>query len=135
LDTRTVLIVEDDPDTQFIYERFLSHHGFHVVLGVTGEEGVRLARHERPDVILMDISIPGIDGWEASRRIKSDPLTAEIPIIVVTAHAFPEDRARAEALGCARFLTKPCDPVHILETIRESMNGSGDEPSRTAARS
>lgn len=128
MEPKTVLIVEDDPDTQFIYSRFLDHHGFRVLLAARGEEGVRIAREERPDAILMDISIPGIDGWEASRRIKADPLTAGIPIVVVTAHAFPEDRERAEALGGAGFLTKPCDPVRMLETVQRAVKGAAPRP-------
>lgn len=126
VDTKKILIVEDDPDTQFIYTRFLTHHGYDVVLGTTGEEGVHFAHDEHPDAILMDVSIPGIDGWEASRRIKKDPTTAEIPIVVVTAHAFPEDRERAERLGCAGFLTKPCDLGRILATIRGFLNETAD---------
>lgn len=124
---KTVLVVEDDRDTQFIYERFLDHHGFRVIQGMTGAEGLRLAREERPDAIVMDISIPGIDGWEVSRRLKADESTAGIPILVVTAHALPGDRQRASGLGCAGFLTKPCDPVLILEHVRSSIYDGVDD--------
>ncbi len=112
-----VLIVEDDPDSQYVYGLFLEHRGFEVISAGTGEEGIRLAREENPDVVLMDISIPTMDGWTATRILKGDPATRSIPIIAITAHAFPEDREKAQEVECDGFLTKPCDPKDVLAEI------------------
>lgn len=114
---QTVLIVEDDPDSRYVYELYLTHKGFRVRQAGSGEEGLALAREARPDVILMDISIPGLDGWEVTRRLQDDPETRDIPVIAITAHAFPEDRDRSRRVGCRGFLTKPCDPKEVLNEI------------------
>lgn len=112
-----VLIVEDDSDSQYIYRIFLDHHGFRVLSAGTSQEGVRLAREGDPDVILMDVSIPGMDGWTTTRMLKREPATSSIPVIVITAHAFPEDRERARDAGCDGFLSKPCELARIKEEI------------------
>lgn len=115
---RTVLLVEDNEDNRIVYATMLEHFGFEVVEVETGEEALEKARNGRPDIILMDISIPGMDGWTATERLREDPDTREIPVIAVTAHALPEHRERAEALGCEGFLTKPCPPRRLLEEVR-----------------
>lgn len=114
---KVVLIVEDDEDSQYVYRVILENHGFLVATADSGHEGFRLARERHPSAIVMDISIPGIDGWTLTERLKGDPETAQIPVIVVTAHAFPEDRGRAEGIGCEGFLTKPCEPRRVLEEV------------------
>jgi CheY-like chemotaxis protein len=114
---KVVLLVEDDEDSQYVYRVILENHGFEVATADSGHEGLRLARERRPNVIIMDVSIPGIDGWTLTERLKRDPETAQIPVIVVTAHAFPEDRRRAEGIGCEGFLTKPCEPRRVLEEV------------------
>ena len=91
----SVLLVEDNEDNRTIYTTILRHCGHEVAEAGTGEEGIRLARELRPAVILMDVAMPGIDGWEATRRLKADPETAHIPVIALTAHAMAEDRQRA----------------------------------------
>ena len=91
----TVLLVEDNEDNQFVYRTILEHFNYRVIVAGDGEEGVRQAREAIPDVILMDVSIPVIDGLEATRIIKADPATAGIPVIALTAHALSEDRRRA----------------------------------------
>ena len=111
------MIVEDDADSQYVYKAYLEHKGFEVVGAQTGEEGLRLAREGHPDAILMDISMPGMDGWEITRRLKADAATREIPVIAITAHAFPEDREKSREVGCEAFLTKPCDPGDVLAEI------------------
>ena len=113
-----VLIVEDDADSRYVYGVILEDNGFSVATARSGEEGLRLAREIRPHAILMDVSIPGIDGWTVTKSLKSDPRTAGIPVIIITAHAFPEDLGRAERVGCEGFLTKPCEPRRVLEEVR-----------------
>lgn len=97
--------------------RRLERKGYEVVIAVNGQEGVELVSSTRPDLILMDLSLPIIDGWEATRRIKADPATASIPVIALTAHAMAEDRAKAMAAGCDDFDIKPVDLPRLLEKI------------------
>lgn len=113
----TVLIVEDDPNSRKIYRLILESSGFRVLTAATGDEGVRVAREDHPAAVLMDLSIPGINGWAATRMLKEERSTSDIPVIVITAHAFPEDRHRADEVGCDGFLTKPCDPMVVLEEV------------------
>jgi CheY-like chemotaxis protein len=113
----TVLIVEDDEDSRYVYGIVLEERGFSVVMARSGDEGLRLARETRPGAILMDVSIPGIDGWTVTERLKGDPETTRIPVIIITAHAFPEDLARSKQVGCDGFLTKPCEPRRVVEEV------------------
>lgn len=112
-----VLIIEDDEDSRFVYGAILADNGFAVSTATSGGEGLRMARDLRPSAILMDVSIPGMDGWSVTERLKSSPETLEIPIIIITAHAFPEDARRAEIVGCDGFLTKPCEPRRVLDEV------------------
>ena len=112
-----VLIVEDNPDNRDIYSTILRFRGYEVLEAGDGEEGVRLAGEHLPAVILMDVAMPGIDGWEATRRIKADPRTAGIRVIAVTAHAMAEDRRRAEEAGCDGYLAKPVEPRVVVEEV------------------
>lgn len=114
---KRVLIVEDDADSRYVYGVILEDNGFQVTTARSGDEGLRLARETHPQAILMDVSIPGMDGWTVTQRLKSDPDTAAIPVIIITAHAFPEDVGRAERVGCESFLTKPCEPRRVLEEV------------------
>ena len=116
--TTRVLLVEDNEDNRIVYATILEHFGFEVLQIANGEEAVTLATRELPDVIIMDISIPGIDGWTATERLKGQDETRGIPVIAVTAHALPEHRARAEELECASYLTKPCEPRRLLEEVQ-----------------
>lgn len=113
----TILIVEDDEDSRYVYQLILEANGFEVLTAASGTEGLRLAREHKPAAVLMDISIPGMDGWTVTRALKEDPSTASLPVIVITAHAFPEDREMAEEVGCDGFLTKPCEPRLVLEEV------------------
>jgi CheY-like chemotaxis protein len=115
---RTVLLVDDNEDNRIIYRMMLVHHGYRVIEAWNGEDAVRIAFDERPHLILMDISIPGIDGWTATERIRANPDTRSIPVVALTAHTQPEHRARAEALACSGFLTKPCEPSRVLHELR-----------------
>ncbi|HEU4452746.1 MAG TPA: response regulator [Longimicrobium sp.] len=113
----TILIVEDNADNRDIYTTILRHHGYEVAEAETGEEGLVQAARLLPALILMDVSMPGIGGLEATRRLKADPATASIPVIAVTAHAMAEDRAKAEAAGCDGYLAKPVEPRRVLEEV------------------
>ena len=113
-----ILIVEDDEDSREVYKEILETNGFEVETATSGAEGLRLARELHPGAILMDISIPEMDGWAVTSRLKADPDTRHIPVIVVTAYAFPEDRTRADAIGCEGFLTKPCEPSRVLAEMQ-----------------
>jgi len=115
---KTVLLVEDNEDNLVVYRTILDHVGYNVLEARDGEEGVSRARQEHPDLILMDISIPKIDGWEATRRLKADQATRDIPIIALTAHALEEDRERALAAGCDGYLAKPVEPRRVVEEVQ-----------------
>jgi two-component system cell cycle response regulator DivK len=112
-----ILLVEDNEMNRDMLSRRLERKGYEVVIAVNGQEGVELVSSTRPDLILMDLSLPIIDGWEATRRIKADPATASIPVIALTAHAMAEDRAKAMAAGCDDFDIKPVDLPRLLEKI------------------
>lgn len=115
--SQTILLVEDHEDNRIVYRTVLQHFGYTVLEAFDGEEGVRRAREELPDLILMDISVPLVDGWEATRQLKADPATAGIRVVALTAHAFPEDRDRATAIGFDGYLAKPVEPRRVLEEV------------------
>jgi len=119
--SQTILLVEDHEDNRIVYRTVLQHFGYTVLEAFDGEEGIRRAREELPDLILMDISIPRIDGWEATRMLKADPATQRIPIIALTAHALPEDRAQAVSVGCDGYLAKPIEPRRVLEEVQRAL--------------
>jgi two-component system cell cycle response regulator DivK len=122
----TILLVEDNEDNRIIYATALRFSGYEVVEAITGTEGVRLARSVRPDLILMDISIPELDGWQATAILKADETTAHIPIIAVTAHALHDDEARSIQAGCDGYLAKPLTPSALLaEVDRRLARASG----------
>jgi CheY-like chemotaxis protein len=112
-----VLIVEDDEMNRDMLSRRLVRRGYDVILAVDGGDGVRKATHEMPDVILMDMSLPEVDGWEATRRLKSSPDTSRIPIIALTAHAMADDERKAMDAGCDDFDTKPVELTRLLGKI------------------
>lgn len=114
---KTVLLVEDNEDNLIVYRTILDHVGYRVIEARDGEEGVARALAEQPDLILMDVSLPKMDGWEATRRIKADPGTREIPIIAVTAHALDDDREKATQVGCDGYLAKPVAPRRVVEEV------------------
>jgi len=112
-----LLLVEDNEMNRDMLSRRLQKKGYEVVLAVDGEDGVAKAQGEAPALILMDMSLPGIDGWEATRRIKADPTTKSIPVIALTAHALTSDREAALAAGCDDFDTKPVEITRLLAKI------------------
>jgi two-component system cell cycle response regulator DivK len=117
--TKRILVVEDQPDNMQILRDLLGSAGFEMIEAGDGEEGVRVAKATRPDVILMDIQLPVLDGYEATRRIKADPELRAIPIIVVTSYALSGDEEKARAAGCDGYVPKPYSPRQLLAKIRE----------------
>ncbi len=113
----TLLIVEDNEMNLEALSRLLMRRGFQVLGAGSGEEALRTAAGSHPDLILMDIGLPGIDGYETTRRLKADPATAAIPVIALTAHALVSDRERAFAAGCVEFDTKPIDLARLTAKI------------------
>ena len=117
-----VLIVDDVQDNRTIYVLFLRFSGFRVAEAENGEEALAKATTLLPDVIVMDLSLPVMDGWEATRRLKRDPRTKKIPVLVLTGHALPEHAQAAREAGCDMVITKPCLPDQLLETIRRILD-------------
>ena len=112
-----ILIVEDDELNRDSLRRLLRRRGFEIVLAVDGEDGIATARAEAPDLILMDMSLPVVDGWEATRQLKADPAVRATPIIALTAHAMSSDRDKALAAGCDDCDTKPIDLDRLVPKI------------------
>jgi CheY-like chemotaxis protein len=112
-----ILYVEDNDDNIFMLTHRLSRKGYEVVVAGDGEEGVARANEEQPALILMDLSLPVLDGWEATRRLKADPATQNIPVIALSAHAMPGDAEKALAAGCDDYDTKPVDMKRLLTKI------------------
>ncbi len=119
-----ILLVEDNEMNRDMLSRRLTRNGFEVVIAVDGRKGVEMATSERPDLILMDMSLPVMDGWDATRHVKGDPTTKSIPVIALTAHAMAEDRDKAIAAGCDDFDTKPVELPRLLGKI-EALLGKG----------
>jgi two-component system, cell cycle response regulator DivK len=116
---KRILVVEDDEASHYIFGAALEHHGFAVLKAWGAEQAVATARDHRPDLIIMDVGLPEVDGFEATRRFKSDPELGDIPVIIVTVHVFEKDRAAARAAGCDLFLEKPLEPrVLVAEVSR-----------------
>jgi len=113
-----ILVVEDHEDNRRIVHDLLTAHGFEVVEAVTGLEGVRAAQRQHPALILMDVQLPEIDGYEATRRIKSQPDLKHIPIIIITSYALSGDDLKAYEAGCDEYVSKPYSPRKLLTTIR-----------------
>jgi two-component system, cell cycle response regulator DivK len=115
---KTILIVEDQFDNRIIYATMLEHAGYAVLEAQNGAEGIVRAREHRPDLILMDLSMPVMDGWEATRRLKEDEELGEIPVFAISAHVLMEgEDERALRVGFERYLTKPMDPRDVLQEV------------------
>ncbi|HEY1362495.1 MAG TPA: response regulator [Xanthobacteraceae bacterium] len=122
-----ILYVEDNDDNIYMLRSRLTRAGYTVVVATDGAQGVALALSERPDLVLMDLSLPVLDGWEAARRIKSAPETSRIPIIALSAHAMPGDQEKALAAGCDDYDTKPVELPRLLGKIR-ALTPAGGAP-------
>jgi CheY-like chemotaxis protein len=119
-----VLVVEDNEMNRDMLSRRLTRRGFQVIFAVDGQQGVDLARSERPDIILMDMSLPVMDGWEATRRVKSSDATRRVPVIGLTAHAMAGDREKAIEAGCDDYDTKPVELERLIGKM-ERLLGAG----------
>jgi CheY-like chemotaxis protein len=117
-----ILLVEDNEMNRDMLSRRLERRGYQVIMAVDGEEGCRLAQSERPDLILMDMSLPILDGWEVTRQLKALPQTKSIPIIALTAHAMAGDREKALMAGCDDYDTKPVEMSRLLAKIQILLN-------------
>jgi CheY-like chemotaxis protein len=115
-----ILIVEDNMDTYQLMRFVLERNGYITLLAMNGRDGMNAARKQKPDLILMDISMPEMDGLEAARRIRQDPVSASIPMIAVTAHALPGDRQRALEAGCIDYITKPINLTELVEVVNRT---------------
>ena len=118
-----ILLVEDNEMNRDMLSRRLQRRGYEVVTAVDGESGLALTRSDAPALVLMDMSLPGIDGWEATRQLKADPATRAIPVIALTAHAMAGDREQALAAGCDDFDIKPIDLDRLLGKIEALLGG------------
>ena len=112
-----ILIVEDFDDAREMYRDYLEFAAFRVETARDGREAIEKARRLRPDLVLMDLSLPGIDGWEATRLLKSDPATKNILVVALSAHALATEGERARTAGCDGFIAKPCLPPDLVEEI------------------
>src|SRR6516162_4525033 len=120
-----ILIVEDNEMNRDMLSRRLVRRGYQIVMAVDGEEGIAMAKAESPDLVLMDMSLPVIDGWEAVRRLKAEPSTRAIPLIGLTAHAMAGDREKVIAAGCDDYDTKPVELPRLLQKIEALLRSDG----------
>jgi CheY-like chemotaxis protein len=123
-----ILLVEDNEANRDMLSRRLARRGYEVVIAVDGESGLALAGTEAPDLILMDMSLPVLDGWEATRRLKAAPATQHTPVIALTAHAMSSDRDKALEAGCDDYDTKPVELPRLLAKIEFLLGGVLQEP-------
>ena len=126
--TKRVLIVEDNFDNREIYAEILRHAGYEILEAENGARGIEKAREFLPDIILMDLSMPLMDGWEAMKVLKSDSRTKSIPVLAVSAHVVMNgDYRRAEEAGFCSYITKPVEPKHVLAEVRDRIGSPEDE--------
>lgn len=122
-----ILYVEDNEDNVFMLANRLGRRGFEVIVARDGREGIALARNAGPALIILDLSLPIVDGWEAARQLKASEATKAIPIVALSAHAMPGDREKAIAAGCDDYDTKPIDLPRLLRKIEALLSGAGHD--------
>src|SRR5438105_13052788 len=130
-----VLLVDDYPDAREMYTEYLEYSGYEVVEAANGVEALQRAIDTAPDIILMDLSLPVMDGWEATRRLKADTRTASIPVVALTGHALAGISEGAKKAGCDAFVTKPCLPEDLVKEIRKVLDQSTASAPRKTRRS
>jgi two-component system cell cycle response regulator DivK len=123
-----ILLIEDNEANRDALSRHLKRRGYEVVMAVDGQQGIAMTRAEAPALILMDMSLPVLDGWEATRQLKADPQTGSIPVIALTAHAMAGDRAKALEAGCDDYDTKPVEFPRLLAKIQALLAGKDAPP-------
>ena len=128
--SQTILIVDDNEDTRALFTDFLAFHGYVVLTASDGEEALLLIAERQPALVLMDLALPRLDGWEAARRLKADPATAALPVLALTAHALQDDRMRGEEIGFDAYITKPVEPADVLVHIRAALDARAGDPGR-----
>lgn len=116
-DPPLVLVIDDDEDSRYLYSRLLTHRGYAVAEAGDAGTGLQLARALGPDLVIMDYLLPGMSGWDATRLLKADSLTATIPVVNVTAYTYAGIRDDARAAGCDEFIEKPCDPFDVIQAV------------------
>jgi two-component system, cell cycle response regulator DivK len=116
-----ILLVDDVEDNLDVYSQFFIHNGWRTMTAADGPDGLRKAAASRPDVIVLDLGMPGMDGWEVARRLKADPATRSIPVIALTGHVMGDSRRRARDAGVIEYLTKPCLPQDLAEAVRRQL--------------
>lgn len=131
-DAPYVLIVEDDPTNRMLATRILSAAGITYAEAIDGEQALVLLEQRRPDLVLMDLSLPGIDGWEVTRRVRQHPELRSVPILAVSAHAMTGDREKALAAGCDDYLTKPYRPAHLIAAVNRFLQPADAAPGAAA---
>ena len=130
-----VLLVDDYPDAREMYSEYLQFSGFDVVEAANGIEALQSAIERAPDIILMDLSLPVMDGWEATRRLKADDRTASIPVVALTGHALAGISEGAKRAGCDAFVTKPCLPEDLVKEIRKVLDETSSSTTKKGRRS
>jgi CheY-like chemotaxis protein len=130
-----VLLVDDYPDAREMYSEYLQFSGFDVVEAANGIEALASALERTPDIILMDLSLPVMDGWEATRRLKADDRTASIPVVALTGHALAGISEGAKRAGCDAFVTKPCLPEDLVKEIRKVLDENSSSTHKKGRRS
>jgi|SRR3989475_5728706 two-component system, cell cycle response regulator DivK len=133
-DRPRVLLVDDYPDAREMYTEYLEFSGFEVVEAGNGKEALQRAVDTAPDIILMDLSLPVMDGWEATRRLKADERTTSIPVVALTGHALAGISEGAKKAGCDAFVTKPCLPEDLVREIRKILGGRSSSSTRKVRR-
>ncbi|MEO5373477.1 MAG: response regulator [Alphaproteobacteria bacterium] len=121
---KRILVVEDNPNNMYLVRVMLTHAAHAVIEATTAEEGIALARVEQPDLILMDIQLPGIDGLEATRRLRAEEATRAIPVVALTSYAMKGDREKALAAGCSGYMEKPINPDTFMTNIESALAGN-----------
>lgn len=122
----TILVVEDSMLNRKLVEAVLQPYGYRLLIAVDGEEGIEIATRERPDLVLMDMQLPKVSGYDATQTLKAQPETAHIPIVALTAHAMADERERALAAGCDGYLTKPIDTRAFPGQVRQYLDLQGE---------
>jgi len=128
MEQANVLLVEDDEASRYIYGTILTHRGYTVRYARNGPQGLRMLREDAPDAVVLDIGIPGMDGFEVLERIREDPEMCHLPVVVVTVHVFEADQRRAEQAGCDLFLKKPLEPSLLVNELERLLSRPSAPP-------